>query len=89
MALGAEKRDVLRLILSSGAKLALFGVAIGLVVATILTRLVTSLLFGITPAYTLTFVLISAVLTFAALLACYIPARRAAKTDPLIALRYE
>jgi predicted permease len=89
MALGAEKRDVLRLILSSGAKLALFGVVIGLVVATILTRLVTSLLFGITPAYTLTFVLISAVLTFAALLACYIPARRAAKTDPLTALRYE
>ncbi|HSE25103.1 MAG TPA: ABC transporter permease [Pyrinomonadaceae bacterium] len=89
MALGADKRDVLRLILSSGAKLALIGVVIGLVVATVLTRLVTSLLFGITPAYTLTFVLISGVLTFAALLACYVPARRAAKTDPLVALRYE
>jgi predicted permease len=89
MALGADKREVLRLILSSGAKLALLGVVIGLVVATVLTRLVTSLLFGITPAYTLTFLLISGVLTFAALLACYVPARRAAKTDPLIALRYE
>jgi ABC-type antimicrobial peptide transport system permease subunit len=89
MALGADKRDVLRLVLSSGAKLALIGVVIGLVVATVLTRLVTSLLFGITPAYTLTFVLISGVLTFAALLACYVPARRAAKTDPLVALRYE
>jgi len=89
MALGADKRAVLRLILTSGVKLALIGVVIGLVVATALTRLVTSLLFGITPAYTLTFVLISGVLTFAALLACYVPARRAAKTDPLIALRYE
>jgi predicted permease len=89
MALGANKREVLRLILASGAKLAFLGVVIGLVVATVLTRLATSLLFGITPAYTLTFVLISAVLTFAALLACYVPARRAAKTDPLVALRYE
>jgi putative ABC transport system permease protein len=89
MALGAQKSDVLNLILKGGMKLALIGIAIGLAAAFWLTRLMTSLLFGVTHADAVTFVTVTIVLMFVALLGCYIPARRATKVDPLVALRYE
>ncbi|MHB8526691.1 MAG: FtsX-like permease family protein, partial [Candidatus Acidiferrales bacterium] len=89
MALGAQQRDVLRLVLGEGARLALIGVACGVVVALALTHLMRSLLFGVSVTDPLTFIGVSLLLTLVALLACYIPARRAMRTDPMIALRYE
>jgi len=89
MALGAERRNVLRLVLGQGAKLALIGVLAGLVASWALTRWVESLLFGVSPTDRWTFVIIALLLIAVALLACYIPARRAAKVDPMVALRYE
>ena len=89
MALGAQKRDVLKLVVRKGMALAIIGAAIGLVASLALTRLMRSLLFEVTPTDWLTFVIASIVLLTVALLACYIPARRATKLDPLIALRYE
>jgi len=89
MALGARMADVLKLIVRNGIMLTLIGVAIGLTLAFALTRLMTSLLFGVTPTDTMTFAMVSAGLVLVALVACYIPARRATKVDPLIALRYE
>src|SRR5689334_2126069 len=89
MALGAQKRDVLNLVVRKGMALAIIGTAIGLVASLALTRLMRSLLFEVTPTDWLTFVITSIVLLTVALLACYIPARRATKVDPLTALRYE
>jgi putative ABC transport system permease protein len=89
MAVGAERRDILKMILGQGAKLTLSGILVGLLAALAVTRLIASLLFGVGATDLLTFVLVALLLTGVALLACYIPARRATKVDPLVALRHE
>jgi predicted permease len=89
MALGAQKLDVLRLILGHGARLVLIGIVIGIGGALALTRVMASQLFMVSSTDPLTFIGVSLVLVLVALMACYIPARRAAKIDPMVALRYE
>lgn len=89
IALGAQQRDVLRLVLSHGMKMALGGVALGLVVALGLTRLLATMLYGVSATDPATFVVITLLLMTVALLACFLPARRATQVDPLIALRDE
>ena len=89
MAMGAQTGRVLRLVVGQGLRLAFAGLALGLLVAFLSMRLLASLLFGVSAHDLITFAGVSLILTFAAVLACYIPARRATKVDPIIALRYE
>jgi putative ABC transport system permease protein len=89
MVLGAQGRDVLGLVMKQGARMILIGLAAGLVLAFIFTRLMTSLLFGVTATDLPTFLSVTAVLFGVALIACYVPARRATRVDPMQTLRYE
>lgn len=89
MALGAQLRDVMKLVLRRGLLLSVIGIGVGVAGALALTRLISSLLFGVKPIDIVTFAAVSIGLIAVALIACYIPARRATKVDPLVALRYE
>jgi len=89
LALGARRADVLRLVLTQGTKMAGLGVLIGLAASLLLTRLMAKMLYGVSPSDPLTFFAVAAILTLVALAASYIPARRAMRVDPIVALRYE
>jgi putative ABC transport system permease protein len=89
MALGAQREAVLRQVLGEGVKLATAGIVLGLAGALASAKVLSHLLYGITPTDTLTYVCVAFVLTGAALLACYLPARRATRIDPMQALRHE
>jgi ABC-type antimicrobial peptide transport system permease subunit len=89
MALGAKRKDVLQLILGQGGRMAGIGIGLGCVAALAATRLLSSMLFGVKPTDPATFITVAALLVTIALLACYIPARRATQVDPMVALRYE
>jgi predicted permease len=89
MALGARPLDILRMVLTDGARMTVIGICIGLVAALGLTRLMSSMLFGVKPTDPLTFALVAVLLGAIALLACFVPAQRAMRVDPMVALRYE
>jgi putative ABC transport system permease protein len=89
IALGASRGDVLRMILNEGSQLAIAGIVLGLAGAAAVTRVLQNLLFGVQPHDPLTFAAVTILLMSIALLACYIPARRAMQVDPMVALRYE
>jgi ABC-type antimicrobial peptide transport system permease subunit len=89
VALGAQRRDIMRMVLRQGIRPTLAGVAIGVLAGLGLTRLLSSLLYGVTPRDWLTFSAVTILLLVVALAACAIPARRAMRVDPIVALRYE
>jgi len=89
MALGAKRSNVLRMILFEGLAVIMTGVLIGLFLSVVGTRLMDSLLYGVSTTDPLTFISVAALLTIVSLLACYVPARRATRVDPMVALRYE
>ena len=89
MALGAQQSDVFRLVLGQGLRIIIAGVCIGLVMSVVLTRFLRNILFGVGATDAVTFAAVAMLLSFVALLACYIPARRAMRVDPMVALRYE
>jgi ABC-type antimicrobial peptide transport system permease subunit len=89
MTLGAEGRDVLRLVIGHGARMALIGVAIGIAASLGLTRLMANQLFGVSAHDPLTFAGVAVLLIVVAIAACYFPARRAMRVDPMVALRHE
>ena len=89
MALGAQGHDVLRMVLSDGARMTAVGATLGLIAALGLTRLMAGMLFGVKPTDPITFMAVALLLCGIALFACYVPARRAARVDPMVALRYE
>jgi ABC-type antimicrobial peptide transport system permease subunit len=89
IALGAQRGDVLRMVLGAGAKMTALGLIIGLLASLALTRLMATLLFGISATDPFTFLAVAVLLSAVALFACYIPARRATRVDPVVALRFE
>jgi putative ABC transport system permease protein len=89
MALGAQMRDIVKLVLRGGLTLALIGIGLGVLGALAVTRLINSLLFGVQPTDLATFTVVSLALFATAVIACYLPARRATRVDPLVALRYQ
>jgi len=89
MALGASRREVLRLVVRSGMQMTFAGLGVGIVAALGVTRFLGGLLFGVKPTDAFTFGSVAILLSSVALLACYIPARRATRVDPMVALRYE
>ena len=89
MALGAQTADVMRLVMRQGLRLVIIGVAIGLLISALAMRVLDATLFGISPTDPLTFGVISLLLGLVAMLACWVPARRATRVDPLVALRHE
>jgi ABC-type antimicrobial peptide transport system permease subunit len=89
LALGAQRRDILLLVMKEGAKFCVAGITLGLVGAFVVTRFLASQLYGVNPMDPVTFAGVSVVMAMVTLAACYIPARRAMRADPLVALRYE
>jgi putative ABC transport system permease protein len=89
MALGARRRDIVKMVVKQGVALAAGGVGMGILASVLLTRLMAALLYGVSATDLVTFVAISVLLTLVAVVASFIPARRATRVDPMIALRYE